>query len=319
VRSPTEPLEVSPRDVFLSTTWWTAHVARRATEQLGGGEFVALIQEYEPLTLPNGSFAAAAEEALGFPHRAIFSSELLRDHFRRYHLGVYAGAGGDGRSVVFGNPLAPVEPPAPEHAHQLGRPGLLLYARPAATEARNLFELAILALREAVSDGVFAASPLPWRFEAVGVPTARGEIELGDGHRLETMPRLSTRRYRALLQRCRVGLALLHTPHPGLVPLEMAASGLVCVTNTYGVKTADRLHELAGNLVPGEPTVAGLSRALATAVQRAADTDARLAAAAELRWPRTSEEAYGDATLGAIEALLDASAQRAEHPASPAL
>ena len=132
------------------------------------------------------------------------------------------------------------------------------------------------------------------------------------------MPRLSTRRYRALLQRSRVGLALLHSPHPGLVPLEMAASGLVCVTNTYGVKTADRLRELAGNLVPGEPTVAGLSRALATAVERAAETDARLAGAADLRWPRTPEEAYGDATLGEIEALLDAPVLAADSRAAPA-
>ena len=56
-----------PARRFLSTTWWTAHVAHRAIEQLGGGEFVALIQEHEPLTLPNGSFAAAAEEALEIP------------------------------------------------------------------------------------------------------------------------------------------------------------------------------------------------------------------------------------------------------------
>jgi hypothetical protein len=89
----------------------------------------------------------------------------------------------------------------------------------------------------------------------------------------------------------------------------MAASGLVCVTNTYGVKTAERLRELSANLVPGEPTVAGLRRALATAVTQAADTDGRLAAAGSTQWPRTAEEAYDEATLQTIEGLLDAPAE----------
>src|SRR5262249_13001666 len=40
-------LEAGRRDVFLATTWWTAHIAHNATLQLGNESFVYLIQEYE--------------------------------------------------------------------------------------------------------------------------------------------------------------------------------------------------------------------------------------------------------------------------------
>ena len=57
--------------------------------------FLYLIQEYEPFTFPMGSYAALAEETYAFPHTALFSTELLRDYFRRHSLGVYADGDGD--------------------------------------------------------------------------------------------------------------------------------------------------------------------------------------------------------------------------------
>jgi hypothetical protein len=304
------PLSVSRADTFLATTWWTAHVAHAAVRLVDGDGFVALIQEHETLTLPNGSFAAAAAEALTLPHRAVFSTDLLRDHFRAESLGVYAVPGGDGRSAVLRNPLAAVAPPALEHAHARARRGLVVYARLGATEARNMFELAFLALQAAVGTGVFDAGEPPWRFQTVGTPTEAGVLPLGGGHVVEMMPRLTIPRYAALLRRNDVGLALLHTPHPGLVPFEMAASGLVTVTNTYGVKTAERLTELAPNIMPAEPTVESLCRTLAAAVRRSADVETRLAAAAQTRMPRSRDEAYDEESMAAVEALLDACAPR---------
>ena len=92
------PLEVSRADGFIASTWWTAHVARAALEELQGGGFVYLIQEYESMTFPMGSYAALADQSYRFPHFAVFSSQFLRDYFRRHEIGVYGPQASGGNS-----------------------------------------------------------------------------------------------------------------------------------------------------------------------------------------------------------------------------
>ena len=72
--------------------------ARRASS--AQSRFLYLIEEYEPLLAPVGSYAALAEQSYGFPHQALFSSEPLRDYFRRHRIGVFAG------SAVWGSAIA---------------------------------------------------------------------------------------------------------------------------------------------------------------------------------------------------------------------
>ncbi len=91
-----QPLEVSPDDSFIATTWWTAHIAASALRTLDKRRFVYLIQEYEPFTFPMGSYAALAAESYRFEHFALFSSELLREYFRQHRLGVFASGVGRG-------------------------------------------------------------------------------------------------------------------------------------------------------------------------------------------------------------------------------
>ncbi len=107
-------IEVSRADSFIATTWWTAHIAhRRLAGPRARSAFLYLIQEYEPFTFPMGTYAALAGESYGFPHYALFSTELLRDYFRAHGIGVYAAgsASGDEASAAFQNAITPVAPP----------------------------------------------------------------------------------------------------------------------------------------------------------------------------------------------------------------
>lgn len=47
-------------------------------------------------------------------------------------------------------------------------------------------------------------------------------IKLGDGVFLELLPRLDQEQYRKVLRDYDVGLSLMCSPHPSLVPMEMA-------------------------------------------------------------------------------------------------
>ena len=310
-------LEVGHGDAFIATTWWTAHIARAAQRQLGQERFLYLIQEYEPFTFPMGTYAALAAESYTFSHEALFSTDLLRDYFQAHALGVYAagGAVGDQLSCVFDNAITDVPPPAA--AELAARPGprrLLFYARPEPHAARNLFELGVLALRRAVAEGHFADG---WELSGIGSVARRTgvggtgaagggpRIELGQGLALEVLARSDQRSYAELLRRHDLGLALMYTPHPSLVPLEMASAGMVTVTNRFENKTGDRLMALSANLIVAEPTVESAAAALGTAAARTGDHPARAAAAAATRWPRSWSEAFDDRVLRFVEGALE--------------
>jgi SAM-dependent methyltransferase len=297
------PLLVSPTDAFVATTFWTALIAAAAVRELGAPAFTYLIQEYEPFTFPMGSWSALAEQSYRSPHYAVFSSELLRDYFRQNRLGVFAGEGGEGRSISFQNAITDV---GPVHRDELaGRSSrrLLFYARPESHAARNMFELGMVALGEAIRAGVFEED---WEFFGIGTVGSVSEYPLPGGRKLRLMPRQSQDRYSEVLKAHDVGLSLMYTPHPSLVPLEMAASGMVVVTNSFANKTQERLREISSNLLAVEPTVPGVVAGLSEAIRRSADLHAR-AAGSHVRWSKDWEATFGPEEISSIGRFIAAS------------
>ncbi len=301
-----QKLPVSPADAFVATTWWTAHIAHRAARDLGRERFVYLIQEYEPMTFPMGSCFALADESYGFPHFALFSTELLRDWFRESRLGVFREdrERGEEESAVFENAINAFRVDAADLRARTAR-RLLFYARPEQHAARNMFELGVMALRRAVAEDAFGAAA--WEFHGIGTVGNFRVVPLGRGAELRMVPRVGLQEYVDLLPTYDVGLALMLTPHPSLVPLDMAAAGLVTVTNTYATKTAERIEALSRNLVAAPPTVPGIAGALRIAARRAADAEARVAGS-RVRWANTWDAAFDEAVLRKVVEFLDRAA-----------
>ncbi|MBV9310433.1 MAG: glycosyltransferase, partial [Solirubrobacterales bacterium] len=181
-------IEISPSDRFIATTWWTAHIAHSALDQVHGNSFLYLIQEYEPFTFPMGSYAALARASYGLPHHALFSTELLRDYFRRHRIGVYSAgaAAGDAMSIAFENAITPIEPPTAEVLTGRRTRRMLFYARPEPHAARNMFELGILAIRRAIADDCLTAN---WELNGIGTVRSESRIPLGGGRELRLLPR----------------------------------------------------------------------------------------------------------------------------------
>jgi hypothetical protein len=295
-------LEVSPRDSFIATTWWTAHIAARAVQELGARRFVYLIQEFEPLTFPMGSHAALADASYRFEHFALFSSELLRGYFRRHRIGVYAAgaAAGDGESASFENAITTITPPAADELASRPTRRLLFYARPERHAARNMFELGILALGRALEEGAFRSG---WELRGIGAVQARGPIDLGGDVELELLPRVAQREYAATLADHDVGLALMYTPHPSLVPIEMARAGMLTVTNTFENKTAEALREISTNLIAAPASVDTLAEALTTVAAEVDDVERRLAGTT-VNWSLDWDQAFADELVDRVASVL---------------
>jgi len=295
-------IEVNRADRFIATTWWTAHIAHAALGETDGDRFAYLIQEYEPFTFPMGTHAALAAESYRFAHFALFSSELLREYFCAHEIGVYAAGrdAGDRLSTSFQNAITRVSSPSADQLAGRAPRKLLFYARPEAHAARNMFELGLLALARAARDGAFAGG---WELHGIGTVDRARRVSLGDGAALELIPRSAQSSYGELLAEHDVGLALMYTAHPSLVPIEMASAGMLTVTNSFENKTPEAMTAISTNLITAQPTVAALARALAQATSGAGDLERRCAGSA-VNWSTDWSRSFDDALIGEVLAAL---------------
>jgi hypothetical protein len=295
-------LEVSPRDCFIATTSWTAHLAHHATQEVERDRFLFVIQEYDPLTYPVGTLGAITRQAYTYPHFAVFSTELLRGYFRNHRLGVYAQGEekGDHQSVSFRNAITSVDPPTAEEMQEQAQ-SLLFYARPEAHAERNMFELGLMAVAEAIHDG---SLPGGWQYFGIGAMQP-SSVKVTDGVSMRILPRQSQDEYRGLLREHAVGLSLMDTPHPSLVPLEMASAGILVVTSTFENKTSEALRGISENLIPVEPTVDAIKAGLAEAVGAVGDTERRIRGS-KVDWCRSWQDSFGDDLVERIKAFVEA-------------
>jgi hypothetical protein len=297
------PIEASPRDLLIATHWTAAHVAASALDDLAAERFLYLIQEYEPLIFPAGSAAAIARQSYDLRHAALFSSRVLRDWFAAEGIGVFADGVAERQdaSAYFENAITPVGPVEAAELRHAGPRRLLFYARPEAHASRNLFEIGAMALDASLADGCFEG----WELVGIGSVERRARrLSLPrSGVALRLLPRRGQADYAAVLRSCDAGLALMYTPHPSLVPIEMAAAGMPTVTSTFANKDAAALSQISSNLIGAEATVPAVTAALAQAELQADDLERRALGSA-VRWPRSWDDALSDALIDRVERLL---------------
>ena len=142
-----------------------------------------------------------------------------------------------------------------------------------------------------------------WELNGIGSLAPETAVALGEGAALRLLPRMSQDAYARVLRDHDVGLALKYTPHPSLVPIEMASAGMLTVTNTFENKTSEALQAISGNLVAAPPSIDSIAMSLAEAVARAGDAERRVRGSV-VAWSRDWQRSF-DATMldGLVRAL----------------
>jgi hypothetical protein len=290
-------LAVGRADVPLATYWTTAHLARSILEQVDAPAFLSFVQDYEAGFYAWSSKGALAAATYRMPVRAIVNSAFLAAYLDDIDAGLPADP--SLRRTFMPAVDRTVFRPRPRVPGAARR--LIVYARP--RNPRNLFELALTALRRAVATGVFDGEP--WEFLAIG--QAIPDLPLADGVTLAAQPWLGYAEYGELLASADVLVSLMYSPHPSYPPLEMAATGGEVVTTTFGPKTARALHELSPRIHGVAPDVDALVEGLVSAVEattRRRDRDAEPAIDDDLRLPASWDDALADVVPWAADQVV---------------
>ena len=101
-----------------------------------------------------------------------------------------------------------------------------------------------------------------------------------------------------------VGLALMYTPHPSLVPIEMASAGMLTVTNSFENKTAEALAAISPNLITAEPGVEAIAAALGEAAAGVEDFERRARGSARAAGAATGTSRSTTTLLERVTAFL---------------
>jgi glycosyltransferase involved in cell wall biosynthesis len=294
----TIPVDVNPDDRFVATSCWAAHVAHRTAQSLTEKRFLFMAQEYEPYFLAMNSISAVFQQAYDLPQVTLFSTELLRDFFRDQRIGIYARPGSEVSEMVFSNAIQKFHPTR-EHMMRRQR-RFLFYARPEEHAGRNLFELGMMAIARLPDDPRLDLGS--WSFHGIG-SLGGNMLDLKNGLPMELVPKQSLEEYIRLMPSFDVGVSLMLTPHPSLVPIEMASAGMWTVTSTFANKTEERLRQISTNLIGVEPTVEAICDGIVEAMSRVDRIDERLAGA-RVNWPTSWDDAFPEATIQRVCAFL---------------
>ncbi|MFK7940765.1 MAG: glycosyl transferase family 1 [Roseovarius sp.] len=241
-------------DVFLATAWWSAHVCdalirEHSYEQ---SRFFYLIQDFEPNFYAWGPEFANATASYDFNFEPIFNTSLLRDYFADQG---YGFAGSDALAFHPAIDIDVYATPA-RKPHSAGPRRLALYGRPEVE--RNMYAFAV----EALAGFIQEEELTPNDIELVSIGLVHPPVTLPGGLVLRSLGKLPWEEYPEYLRSVDLGLSLMYSPHPSHPPIEMAASGVHVVTNTFGPKDLSRLSSAITSVPPTtRDVIAALRRA----------------------------------------------------------
>jgi glycosyltransferase involved in cell wall biosynthesis len=277
-----QEVHVSENDIFIATSWWTAYIANEAIKKTVYNKFIYLAQDYEPIFYEHGGYRALADNSYKLNYYPFFSTDILQKYFVDSNI-----VSEKNKGAFFKNPILQFDLSEEKYMQERKRKKrLLFYARPQAHNARNLYPIGCLAIDRARELG--GISEDEWEVIAVGGDI--GEQILPSGIKIKHIGKFNLDEYKELLPQHDLGLALMDSPHPSLLPIEMASAGLLVVTNTYGIKNAEYFKGISSNIEATPPHIESLASSLLKLSKEVDDYKERIRGS-KVNWPHNWDEA----------------------------
>lgn len=224
-------LEVSEKDIFIATAWWSAYTIESVIKwqqeayQKKIKPLIYFIQDYEPYFHAWSSKYCYSESTyhLDIPTIAVFNSKELKDYFNANHYEFL-------KEFYFDPILNDALKEKLETLKPVKRKKkIIVYGRP--NVARNAFEIIVDSLITAFQD---RSDIEEWEFISVG--EKHQNVQLLKGKQLVSIGKLKLDDYAKLMNESYLGISLMISPHPSYPPLEMSTFGVKTITNCYANK-----------------------------------------------------------------------------------
>lgn len=286
IGSRSKPLVVSPKDNCVATVWYSAYFANKIAKSTGNLPFLYLIQDFEAAFYPFNSLYCISRNSYDFNYHTLASSSALLNYLK---VNSIISKNQSVKSISFDNAYSSsIYSESEFHvAKKKAKKRFVFYSRPAVN--RNMFEMAALALIDAYKKGAFDDGE--WEFYGMGIGNAT--VQLAAGVEVTHLPRMPLDEYEVITKTFDLCLTLMSSPHPSLIPMDLAASGAIVVTNTFETKTPEYLTNISKNIIPARPDLYELSSAIIEGVKRTNNTQERFENA-NVNWPKSWIETWTD-------------------------
>ncbi len=271
-----EATEFTKNDCFVGTAWWTTEfLADRAQKGIFGFEqLLYLIQDFEPGFYPWSQKYAQARATYQWPIKGLVNSTFLANYLRKSE---------PQSPMVFQAFQPEIDPgrffPPPKETlswrerNDVTR--VFVYARP--NVPRNLFPLISAGLRTWSEK----TRILPDEIALITAGESVVALPMANGHKAIHVGKVDLAAYPAFLRSFDVGISLMLSPHPSYPPLELARSGVICITNDFECKdmaSVSRNFRILEKLTPE-----CFAHTLENAIEAAKDLESRIAGS-QIEW-----------------------------------
>ncbi|MFK7968588.1 MAG: hypothetical protein AB8B68_05540 [Rickettsiaceae bacterium] len=256
-----KPLVISKKDFAIATVWYSAYVAEKIRSVCNQSHFLYLIQDYEPGFFPHSSHYALSLNTYNLPCKKLFSTEILANFF------VANNIIQKNEKYCFFHNAASVSGSDSYNLQKKAKISskkdkiFVLYSRPQVD--RNMFLLAAHSIVEAYTK-IFKDSEYNWKFYGMGIGNIT--ICLDENNKVSQLPRMSLKEYKEFIGSIDICLTLMATPHPSMIPMDIAGSGGLVVTNLMHTRTKEYYKKISSNIIAVEASrdkiVLGIKQAI---------------------------------------------------------
>jgi hypothetical protein len=226
--------------------------------KLNQKNFIYLIQDYECDFYPRNSHYQLAKDTYDFDYNAFVSTEPL---FEFLNTKLNNKLIKNKNSIVYNNP-ASVSFVKSIIGLNTEEKNLVIYSRPMVN--RNMFELLTISLCKAVESGYFNGK-YKWNFWGMGI--GKVSIKLADHVELVQLPRYDLKTYYEKINQFDLGISLMASPHPSIVPMDLAGVGCKVITNNFETKNQKYFESISENIISVDPNVQSICEAIRNLIQ----------------------------------------------------
>lgn len=272
-------IEDSPTDYYLTTSWWTTYCTLKT---IPPERIIYLLQEDERMFYPYGIDYFQCEQILSNKQiKFVINNQLL------YQSLINSGLDNISKNGLFFEPA--FIPHYCQKKSDNNKKKFFFYARP--HNLRNLFFLGLEVIEKAFYQGILSSEQ--WDIYFVGK-----DLNLINDHQLKfsfepiIVENLTFPEYIDFISDVDLGLSLMFTPHPSYPPFDLAISGAMVVTNTFGLK--QDLSNYCQNIICKNLTCDDLLQGIIEAIDLVANYDLRVENARNASLNRDWNKSFGD-------------------------